>query len=126
MILMSPTRVREEIERTDALLRGIGVPDGAILFRPPHAAKFVVLPWVLMRMHKLSVLGDVDPEEWKQRGAAVMTETILGQARPGSIIGLHDPLGVESLRTLENILPALEAKGFRFETVSQLVRRRRR
>jgi len=123
LILMSPARVRDEIERTDALLRGIGV-SGDIHFRPPHAAKFLILPYVLTQMNKLSVLGDVDPEEWKQRPAAIMTESILRQVRPGSIIGLHDPAGAESLRTLENILPALIARGYRFETVSELVRRR--
>src|SRR5262245_17357459 len=125
LVLMSPQRVREEIERTDALLRGVGVT-GTIHFRPPHAAKFIVLPCVLVQMKRLSVLGDVDPEEWKERPAAVMTESILRQTRPGSIIGLHDPAGAETLRTLENILPALTAQGYRFETVSQLVSRRAR
>lgn len=123
LILMSPRRVRDEIERTDKLLRDIGV-SGEIHFRPPHASKFIVLPCVLVQMRKLSVLGDVDPEEWKQRPAAVMTESILRQVRPGSIIGLHDPMGAETLRTLQNILPALAAEGYHFETVSELVRRR--
>ena len=123
LILMSPRRVRDEIERTDKLLRDIGV-SGEIHFRPPHASKFIVLPYVLVQMKKLSVLGDVDPEEWKQRPAAVMTESILRQVRPGSIIGLHDPAGSETLRTLQNILSALAADGYRFETVSALVRRR--
>ena len=98
LILMSPRRVRDEIERTDTLLRGIGVT-GEIHFRPPHASKFIVLPCVLVQMRKLSVLGDVDPKEWKQRPAAVMTESILRQVRPGSILGLHDPKGAETLRT---------------------------
>jgi peptidoglycan/xylan/chitin deacetylase (PgdA/CDA1 family) len=123
LVLMSPRRVRDEIERTDALLRDIGV-SGEIHFRPPHASKFLVLPYVLVKMKKLSVLGDVDPEEWKGHSASVMTASILGQVRPGSIIGLHDPLGAETLRTLQNILPALAAKGYRFETISALVRRR--
>jgi hypothetical protein len=43
LVFMSARRVREEIERTDMLLRGIGV-SGQIHFRPPHASKFVVLP----------------------------------------------------------------------------------
>ena len=120
---MSPSRVRDEIERTDKLLRGIGV-SGDILFRPPHAAKFLVLPYVLVQMNKLSVLGDVDPEEWRGRPAAVMTESILRQVRPGSIIGLHDPLGAETLQTLEDSIKTLAAQGYSFETVSQLVRRR--
>jgi peptidoglycan-N-acetylglucosamine deacetylase len=123
LVLMSPRRVREEIERTDQLLRGIGVR-GEIHFRPPHAAKFVVLPYVLVQMKKLSVLGDVDPEEWKRRPAAVMTASILHQVRPGSIIGLHDPLGSETLRTLEDSITALAAEGYHFETISELIRRR--
>jgi peptidoglycan-N-acetylglucosamine deacetylase len=123
LVLMWPQHVRDEIERTDKLLRDIGV-SGDIHFRPPHAAKFIVLPYVLMKMRRLSVLGDVDPEEWKGRSAAVMTASILRQVRPGSIIGLHDPAGAESLRTLQNILPALAAQGYHFETVSALVRRR--
>ncbi len=123
LILMSPQRVRDEIERTDKLLRDIGV-SGEIHFRAPHASKFIVLPYVLVQMGKLNVLGDVSADEWRQRPAAVMTESILRHVRPGSIIGLHDPAGAESLRTLENILPALIAQGYRFETVSELVRRR--
>src|ERR1700704_3926179 len=55
LILMSPSRVRDEIERTDTLLRGIGVT-GDIHFRPPHASKFIILPYVLLQMRKLSVL----------------------------------------------------------------------
>jgi peptidoglycan-N-acetylglucosamine deacetylase len=123
LVLMTPARVRDEIERTDQLLRGIGV-SGDIYFRPPHAAKFLVLPYVLVQMHKLSVLGDVDPEEWRGRPAAVMADSILRQVRPGSIIGLHDPLGAETLQTVEDSIKALAAQGYSFETVSQLVRRR--
>ena len=123
LILMSPRRVRDEIERTDKLLRNIGVT-GEIYFRAPHASKFIVLPCVLVQMGKVNVMGDVSAEEWRQRPAAIMTESILRGVRPGSIIGLHDPAGAESLRTLENILPALIAQGYRFETVSELVRRR--
>jgi len=123
LVLMSPRRVRDEIERTDMLLRGIGVSSD-IHFRPPHGSKFIVLPYVLVQMKKLSVLCDVDPEEWRRHSASVMTESILRQVRPGSIIGLHDPMGAETLRTLQNIIPALASRGYRFETVSALVRRR--
>lgn len=123
LILMSPRSVRDEIERTDKLLRDIGVT-GEIHFRAPHASKFIVLPCVLMQMGKLDVLGDVSADEWRQQPAAAMTESILRHVRPGSIIGMHDPAGAESLQTLKNILPALIAQGYRFETVSALVRRR--
>jgi peptidoglycan/xylan/chitin deacetylase (PgdA/CDA1 family) len=121
--LMSLGRIRDEIARTDELIRSLGV-NGPIHFRPPHAAKFVELPYVLTSMQKLSVLGDVDPEEWKRRPAEVMTASILRQVRPGSIIGLHDTAGPETIRTLDQTLAALTSDGYRFETVSQFVRRR--
>jgi peptidoglycan-N-acetylglucosamine deacetylase len=79
---------------------------------------------VLVQMKKVSVLGDVDPEEWKRRPAAIMTQSVLRQVKPGSIIGLHDVMGSESLRTAEDAITALAAQGYRFETVSELIRRR--
>jgi peptidoglycan/xylan/chitin deacetylase (PgdA/CDA1 family) len=123
MIWMSPARIRDEIERTDTLLRSVGVA-GDISFRPPHAAKFIALPCVLRDMGKLSVLGDVDPEEWKRPPSATITASILRQAKPGSIIGLHDPSGAETEQTLDDILRILAGQGYRFETITQLVRRR--
>jgi peptidoglycan/xylan/chitin deacetylase (PgdA/CDA1 family) len=66
----------------------------------------------------------VDPEEWRRPTAGVMTDFVLGHTRPGSIIWLHDTLGVETVRALEAVLTALAADGYRFETISELIRRR--
>ena len=123
LVWMSPAAVREEIDSTDRLLRQIGVT-GAIHFRPPHAAKFVVLPYVLSQAGRLSVLGDVDPREWKGRPAEVMIPAVLEQVRPGSILGFHDPLGVETARTVDAVLTTLLARGYRFEKVSDFILRR--
>jgi peptidoglycan/xylan/chitin deacetylase (PgdA/CDA1 family) len=123
LVLMSPGRVREEIERTDRLLREIGVT-GEIRFRAPHASKFLVLPYVLSQMGKLNVQGDVDPAEWKRRPPAVMIASVLEQVRPGSIIGFHDTQGDPTLETVDTVLRTLLERGYRFETVSELVGRR--
>ena len=123
LVFMWPSTVREEIERTDALLRGIGV-SGAIRFRPPHTAKFIVVPYVLRQMDKLSVLIEVDAEEWTNPPAAEITKTILGGVKPGAIVGMHDTNGEETIRALDETLTALVAQGYTFETVSQLVTRR--
>jgi peptidoglycan/xylan/chitin deacetylase (PgdA/CDA1 family) len=125
LVLMSPGRVQEEIARTDRLLRDVGVT-GEIHFRAPHASKFLVLPYVLTRMGKLSVQGDVDPAEWKRRPPAVMIASVLQQVRPGSIIGFHDTQGDPTLETVDSVLATLIRQGYRFETVSELVKRRAR
>ena len=121
MIWMTPGAIRHEIERTDGLLRGVGA-GGTLHFRAPHASKFVVLPYVLSRMGKINVQGDVDPEEWKQRPAAVMTASVLDQVRPGSIIGFHDTQGAATLETVHQIVGTLRISGYRFETVSAFLR----
>lgn len=123
MVFMSRARMREEIARTDELLRGIGAT-GDVAFRPPHLSKFIGLPLVLREMGKLSVLADVDAEEWRRRPAAAMTESILRQVRPGSIVLLHDTAGAATLETLEAVLAALEQRGYRFETIADLAKRR--
>jgi peptidoglycan/xylan/chitin deacetylase (PgdA/CDA1 family) len=123
LVWMSPSRVRDEIERTDRLLRELGVT-GPIHFRAPHAAKFIVLPWVLGQMGKLNVQGDVDPEEWKQRSAAVMITSVVRQVKPGSILGFHDTNGPVTLEAVDAILTTLAARGYRFEKVSDFIQRR--
>lgn len=124
LIWMSPARVRQEIQRTDDLLRDAGVA-GPIHFRPPHLAKLLVLPYVLREMGKLSVLADVDPEEWRRPSARTMTDQILRDVRPGSIVMMHDPNGDETIAALDNVLRTLRPQGYRFETVSDLLRLRR-
>lgn len=124
LVFMWPQSVRDEIERTDRLLRGVGAV-GEIHFRAPHASKLIVLPYVLVRMKKLNVMGDVSADEWRQRPPEVMTRAILQQTRPGSIIGMHDPNGAPTLRTLEDTLTALQHQGYSFEKVSDFLRRRK-
>jgi peptidoglycan/xylan/chitin deacetylase (PgdA/CDA1 family) len=125
LVFMSPWRVRDEIERTDRLLRGVGV-SGPIYFRAPHASKFIILPYVLMQLGKTNVQSDANPEEWRRLPAAVLTEQVLPQVRPGSIIGYHEVLGDETYRSVDDVLTTLTSQGYRFETVSALLRRRAR
>jgi peptidoglycan/xylan/chitin deacetylase (PgdA/CDA1 family) len=125
LVFMSPARVREEIERTDAILRGVGVT-GEIYFGPPHGSKFVVLPYVLVQMKKTAVYSYTDPEEWKRPPAEVMVESVLEQVRPGAVMGFHDVMGDETLRAVDQVLTALLAQGYRFETMSEFVGRRAR
>jgi peptidoglycan/xylan/chitin deacetylase (PgdA/CDA1 family) len=123
LVFMSPARVREEIERTDALLRGIGVT-GAIHFSPPHGAKLIVLPYVLREMGKLAVYSDTDPEEWKRPPASAMVDTVMRTMRPGSVLGFHDTAGEQTRRAVDEIVTRLRADGYRFETVTDLAARR--
>ena len=67
------------------------------------------------------VKWSVDPRDWESRNAAQVTQAVLRDARPNAIILLHDiyPSSVEAALA---IVDALEAEGYWFVTVEELLR----
>ncbi|HEX8702568.1 MAG TPA: polysaccharide deacetylase family protein [Myxococcaceae bacterium] len=122
MVLSSPSFIEEELSRTDALLREVGVR-GEILFRAPFGKKLFVLPWILSRQGRKHITFDVVPDDHATQDAALITSRVLEATRPGSIILLHDG-GAAKPGTLEaagRIIESLKAQGYRFVTVSELL-----
>ena len=61
--LLPPSSVRREIERTDVLLRHIGVK-GEIVFRAPILTRFLPVAWVLAKRDRAHVSGNVWSWDW--------------------------------------------------------------
>ena len=128
MYFGSEAHLRREIETTDSLLREAGFR-GELYFRPPYGKKLLDLPRYLHRTGRTTVTWDVQPEP-----ARVGTETpeeivrrTLDHTRPGSIILLHVmyPSGEPSRRAVPGIVSGLRTRGYRFVTLSELMRHRR-
>jgi peptidoglycan/xylan/chitin deacetylase (PgdA/CDA1 family) len=68
---------------------------------------------------------DVDPEDWKQVNKEVITQRVVSEVTPGSIILLHDgPPELDRSNTLESlttIINTLQDDGYKFVTVSELL-----
>ena len=124
MLLVSPSFVRREVERTDELIREAGHA-GEIFFRPPYGKKLLLLPLYLARHGRKTVTWDLAPdsEAGVTRDAAQITEYVRARARPGSIIVLHVmyPSRAESLKAVAFVVETLERDGYRFVTVSELL-----
>ena len=122
MILKPFSFIRSEIDRTDLLLRGLGVK-GDIHFRSPFGAQLIGVPYILWQRRKKNILFDVDPRDWEMQDPTVLMQRILDDVKPGSIILLHDGGGERSgtVRALEMMVPQLKMRDFRFVTVSQLI-----
>lgn len=124
MVFRSPGFIRDEVERTDALIRASG-QQGQIYFRPPFCYKLVGLPWFLARSGRTSVTWDVEPDSYPDvaASAAGIVGHVLDRVRPGSIVLLH--VWHESRHTSRAAIPmiveALQAKGYRFVTVGELI-----
>lgn len=126
LVLKTPGYVRREIQQTDSLIRSAGYR-GTIHFRPPYGKRLVVLPWVLSRDDRPIILADLEPDSHplNARDAARMVEYVKRNVRPGSIILLHVevPSRTAGREALPSIIGTLHAAGYRFVTVSELMRR---
>jgi chitin deacetylase len=124
MVLVRPSFVRQEIEKTDRLIRAAGF-SGEINFRPPFGKKLLTLPYYLSKTGRTTIMWDVEPDS--QPGIANDSDSIIkrttAEVRPGSIILLHAmyPSRRESLKAVKGIIESLRQEGYRFVTVSQLL-----
>ncbi|WP_339194596.1 polysaccharide deacetylase family protein [Solibacillus sp. FSL R5-0449] len=120
MVLKSPSFIKEEIEKTDELIRSIGYTE-EIDFRPPYGKKFIGLPYYLNKHNKETIMWSLDPETY-YTSVNEKISYVLENIEPGSIILLHpmyDQTG-ETLQVVETILQELKNEGYRFVTVDEL------
>ena len=125
MVLKTPSFLSSEIEKTDGLIRTVGYT-GEIQFRPPYGKKLLLLPWYLHDRNRKTVLWDLEPNSIPEVNdcAESISEYVVENTRPGSIILLHvmyDSKG-DSIAAISGIAEGLEAKGYTFVTVGELLR----
>jgi peptidoglycan-N-acetylglucosamine deacetylase len=93
------------------------------LFRPPGGALNSSVIATAGALGMRTITWDVDPRDWSTPGTAAIYSTIVGTARPGSIVLMHDGGGnrSETLAALPQVIATLRARGYRFETVTRLL-----
>jgi peptidoglycan-N-acetylglucosamine deacetylase len=120
MILKSPTFIKEEIEKTDDLIRQSGY-QGEIDFRPPFGKKLFGLPFYLSKHNRETIMWSLEPDSYYE-SANEKIKYVVDSIKPGDIILLHpmyDTSGRE-LKAVEGILDELSQRGFQFVTVDEL------
>ncbi|MBV9008993.1 MAG: polysaccharide deacetylase family protein [Verrucomicrobia bacterium] len=118
---MSDDAVRSQIKRTeDAIVKATGIRP--TLLRPPYGSITAHQKrWLHDEFGYEIVLWDVDPLDWKNPGPSVVTNRVLKETRPGSIVLSHD-IHAQTIESEPETLRELEAKGFKFVTVSELLK----
>src|SRR5438067_3359140 len=118
---MSSDGVLEQLWRADsAYLNATGTQP--TLMRPPYGSITERQKrWIHGDLGYDIILWDVDPFDWKRPGPAVVRSRILKETQPGSIVLSHD-IHPGTIEAMPSTLDALEAKGFKFVTVSELIR----
>ena len=122
----SPDFIYREIALAQDTIRQIA---GATprLFRAPFGARWFGLRYAQRRLQLLGVMWTVIGHDWEWPAHRIH-QLLLRRAANGAIICLHDGRRVErspdigaTLDALEVAIPELKARGFRFETVSQIL-----
>ncbi len=124
MVLVSPTTVADEIERTDAAIARTGY-QGPVTFRPPFCKKLWTLPRYLAEHDRVSITWDVEPDSAGNPDTATIVDETVRSVRPGSIILLHVMADsrAPSRAAVPQIIERLRADGYDFVTVSELLGR---
>ncbi|USG67906.1 polysaccharide deacetylase family protein [Brevibacillus ruminantium] len=125
MSRLTKVQIQQELSRTNQAILSATGQQPPLLFRPPggyidqamvNAAKEVGYSVVLWSFHQ-------DTQDWKRPGVRKIVKKVVNHARAGDIVLFHDHGGNRSqtVKALKQILPALQKKGYRFVTVSDLM-----
>jgi peptidoglycan-N-acetylglucosamine deacetylase len=117
---MSQESVRSQLQRTDDAIKS-ATGKSPTLMRPPYGSITErEKRWIHDEFGYDIILWDVDPLDWKRPGPAVVRNRILKETRPGSIVLSHD-IHPGTIEAMPSTFDELEAKGFKFVTVSELI-----
>lgn len=110
-------QILEEIQKTQETLREI-LPDYTMKFlRPPYGRQNET---VCQSSPLPLILWEVDSGDWEDPQAEAIYTEVIENIRDGDIVVFHDD-NPETVKALEQILPALKARGYQFATVSTLL-----
>ena len=125
----NPSPYLEEMKKTDRCIVRAGA-NKPVLFRPPggdynetivQASKQLGHKVILWSWHQ-------DTKDWTYPGTHRIVDKVLNNAKSGDIVLFHDRVqkNRQTIEALAQILPVLQKRGYRFVTVSQLIKEKQR
>jgi peptidoglycan/xylan/chitin deacetylase (PgdA/CDA1 family) len=118
---MSDESVRRQLRQTDDAIKNASGKRPTVM-RPPYGSITARQKrWIHDEFGYDIILWDVDPFDWKRPGPAVVRARILNETQPGSIVLSHD-IHPGTIEAMPSTFDELEAKAFKFVTVSELIR----
>ncbi|WP_146547776.1 polysaccharide deacetylase family protein [Rummeliibacillus suwonensis] len=118
------SKLKEELKKTNDIIYNI-TGYAPTLFRPVggiytddiiNTAKKSGYKVVIWSWH-------LDTQDWKSPGVRKISKKVLDGASPGDVVLFHDGGGnrTQTIKALEQILPVLKKRGYKFVTVSELM-----
>ncbi len=117
---ISSGKIKGEVEKTRDIVKEItGQP--TVLFRPPYGLfDSRILAELAIRKFDVA-MWSIDSRDWAKPGAKVIEKNILNKVRSGSIILCHDSHD-QIVQALPEIIEKLKAQGYKFVTVTEMIK----
>jgi peptidoglycan-N-acetylglucosamine deacetylase len=124
LIFRSPHFVKDQIDKTDKIIRDCGY-EKEIFFRSPHGMKLFTDSWALKKMKRANILFDAVAWDWTSPGVQKIVNNVMKAVKPGSIILLHDGCGDEKdvVAASDIIISKLKEQGYQFLPISELLKK---
>jgi peptidoglycan/xylan/chitin deacetylase (PgdA/CDA1 family) len=119
----SVSAIKQDIQRTDNILRSLNVP-GPIPFRSPFGQTSNNIHIAVKQLNKYHVLFDFLPQDWKKISAKTIYNNVMKRLKPGLIITLHDG-GKRRQQTViatEMLIKDIRARGYKFKLVNDYLK----
>lgn len=112
----TPAAITEEVGKNEEFLTQL-LGEGGYWLRPPYG---LITPGAEEQIKVPMVKWSVDPRDWESRDTVKVVQAVLKDAKPNSIILLHDiyPTSVDAAL---QIVDTLQAEGYLFVTVEELL-----
>lgn len=121
---ISTAETKKQLQQTEDALRELTGKSSKPLFRPPYGDyNASVLQRVGDAGYSHTIMWTIDTIDWRGDSSQTIIQRVTSKVRPGAIILMHTGAGASgTLKALTSIINNLKAKGYRFVTVSQLLK----
>lgn len=120
---ISPTETKNQLQRTENVIRELTRKSTKPLFRPPYGDyNSTVLQRVGDAGYTHTIMWTIDTIDWTGNSANAIVQRVMTGITPGSIILMHTGAGATgTVSALPTVITRLKAMGYRFVTVSQML-----
>lgn len=118
---MSPEWVREDIQKSHALIKEVTGVDPTLI-RPPNGHYSQKSLKATDELGYKTIIWNVDSLDWKNPGRDVIIDRVMKRIKPGAIILMHaSDTPVQTAEALPILLEKIKAEGYQIVTVGELL-----
>lgn len=116
--------MQNQLSRTETIVKNITGRSTKPFFRAPYGeSNAAVLNAVGNAGYTYTFHWTIDTLDWQGHSATYVSNRVLNNIQPGAIVLMHTGAGASgTVQALDQMIPALKKQGYRFVTLSQLMK----